>query len=82
MFVAFAAVAVWSGMLIFLFAMLGFSAGTILIVVGTPPDGVVPRTLRNWLTARDRVWSTVGLLIFAGCFAAADCDLLPRLGRT
>jgi hypothetical protein len=67
MFAAFAAVAVWSGMLVFLFAMLAFNAGTILIVVGTPPDGAVLRTLGNWLTARDRVWSIVGLLIFAGC---------------
>jgi hypothetical protein len=67
MFVVFAAVAVWSGVLIFLFAMLAFSARTILIGVGTPPDGAVLRALGNWLTARDWVWSMVGLLIFTGC---------------
>ena len=59
--------AVWSGVLVFLFAMLAFSARTILVGVGTPPDGVVLRALGDWLTARDWVWSTVGLLIFAGC---------------
>jgi hypothetical protein len=67
MFVAFAVVAIWSGVLVFLFAMLAFIARTILIGVGTPPDGVVLRTLGNWLTARDWVWSMVGLLIFVGC---------------
>lgn len=67
MFVAFAVVAIWSGVLVFLFAMLAFSARTILIGIGTPPDGVVLRTLGDWLTARDWVWSMVGLLIFVGC---------------
>jgi hypothetical protein len=67
MFVAFAVVAIWSGVLVFLFAMLAFIARTILIGVGTPPDGVVLRTLGDWLTARDWVWSMVGLLIFVGC---------------
>jgi hypothetical protein len=66
-FVAFAVVAIWSGVLVFLFAVLAFVARTILIGVGTPPDGVVLRTLGDWLTARDWVWSTVGLLIFVGC---------------
>jgi hypothetical protein len=67
MFVMFTAVAAWSGVLIFLFAMLAFGARTILIGVGTPSDGTVLRTLGDWLTARDWVWSTVGILIFAGC---------------
>jgi len=67
MFVAFAVVAIWSGVIIFLFAALAFSARTILIGVGTPPDGVVLRALGGWLTARDWVWSMVGLLIFVGC---------------
>jgi hypothetical protein len=67
MFVAFAVTAIWSGVIVFLFATLAFSARTILIGVGTPPDGVVLRALGGWLTARDWVWSTVGLLIFVGC---------------
>lgn len=67
MLVVFAAVTLWSGVLVLLFAMLAFSARTILIGVGTPPDGVVLRTLGNWLTDRDWVWSMVGLLIFVGC---------------
>jgi hypothetical protein len=67
MFVVFAAVTVWSGVLAYLFAMLAVLARMFLIGVGTPPDGVVLRTLGSWLTARDWVWSMVGLLIFAGC---------------
>ncbi len=67
MFVAFALVTIWSGVLVFLFAMLAFIARTILIGVGTLPDGVVLRTMGGWLTARDWVWSMVGLLIFVGC---------------
>lgn len=67
MFVGFASVTVWSGVLVFLFAMLAFSARTILIGVGTPPDGAALRALGTWLTARDWVWSTVGILILAGC---------------
>jgi hypothetical protein len=67
MFVLFAAVALLSGLLVFMFAMFAFSARTILVGMGTPPDGVVLRTLGSWLAARDWVWSIVGLLILAGC---------------
>jgi hypothetical protein len=66
-FVAFAVVAIWSGALIFSFAMLAFTARMLLIGVGAPPDGVVLRTVGDWLTARDWVWSMVGLSILAGC---------------
>jgi hypothetical protein len=67
MLAVFSVVTLWSGVLVFSFAMLAFSARTILVGVGTPPDGVVLRTLGDWLTARDWVWSIVGLLIFVGC---------------
>lgn len=60
MFVAFAVIAIWSGLLTFVFATLAVSARTFLIGVGTPPDGVVLQTLGSWLTARDWVWSMVG----------------------
>lgn len=67
MFVAFAVVAIWSGALVFSFAMLAFTARMLLSGMGTPPDGVVLQTLGAWLTARDWVWSVVGLSIFIGC---------------
>lgn len=67
MFVVFAVVAIWSGALVFSFAMLAFAARMLLIGVGTPPDGVVLRTLGDWLTARDWVWSVVGISILFGC---------------
>lgn len=67
MFVAFALIITWSGVLAFMFATMAVSARTFLVGIGSPPDGIVLRTFGDWLTARDWVWPMAGLLILIGC---------------
>jgi hypothetical protein len=66
MFVGFAVIAVSSGLLAFVLALLAVSARTLLIGLATPPDGVVLRTFGGWLAARAWVGPVLGLLFVAG----------------
>jgi hypothetical protein len=66
MFPALAAPTAWGGGVLFLLAMSAFGARTILLGVDTPPDGVVFRTVGDWLTARQWFWPMAGLVLSAG----------------
>lgn len=67
---ALAAPTIWGCVLVFQLAVLAFGARTILVGVDTPPDGVVFRTVRDWLAARNWIEPMAELVLWAGLLLA------------
>jgi len=64
--VVLAVVLLWSGAIMFTLATVMFVATTFLVGTSSPRDGAVLRGLRDWLVARDWVWTLIGLSILVG----------------